>query len=124
MQVRMKKARALAVFTVSYAGIRLKIRVLPHAKAVYTEYTEGCSWRMRAALPEGFFEAAGARARYTGTIVLAGNADLQDVVPHEVFHAVLYKMKTVSTDDDEQAAYAIGMLSARITKKVNRAIRR
>lgn len=116
-------SRALAVFTVSYAGVRLKVRVLPSAKAVYTEYSNGAQWRARANLPMGFFLAT-PNTKFTGVVVLAGNMPLEEVVPHEVFHAVMYKRKVVHAEDDEPAAYTIGVLTARILRKVNSIIDR
>lgn len=115
--------RALCVFFVSYAGIRLKVRVLPHAKDVYAEMTGGAKWRMRAEIPEGFFQAVHLRARYSGLIVLAGNSRLTETVPHEVTHAVLHKYKSISAENDEPAAYAIGILTARILAKIHKRIK-
>lgn len=117
------KVKALKVFYVSYSNIRLKVRILPHSRDVFTEYSGGKKWRMRDELPQGFFEATtNPYAKYLGTIVIAGNSDLNDVVPHEVFHAVLCKMRQVHTDNDEVAAYAIGVLTSRILKKAKRSI--
>ncbi len=115
--------RALTVFTVSYAGIRLRVRVLPTAKAVYAEYSGGAKWRARANLPMGFFLAT-PNTKFTGVVVLAGNMPLEEVVPHEVFHAVMWKRKVVHSEDDEPAAYAIGILTARILRKLNSIIER
>jgi hypothetical protein len=111
--------RALNVFYVRYSSMRLRVRVLPHAKDVYTEYADGAKWRMRAELHEGFFQpTVSPLAKYMGTIVLAGNANLDEIIPHEVFHAVMHWKKEVNTDDDEAAAYAIGKLTARIHRKI------
>ncbi len=115
------KAAALMVFAVSYGGIRLRVRVLPHAKDVYTECTGAKKWRARAELPRAFFRPAVA-GKYTGTIVLAGNDDLAEIVPHEVTHAVLHKMRLVETHDDEAFALAVGVLSARIARKIKRGV--
>jgi hypothetical protein len=111
---------ALMVFTVSYAGIRLKVRVLPHAKDVYKECTGAKKWRMRAELPEGFFQAPARPGKYTGTIVVAGNCNIAEIVPHEVVHAVIHKLRSVETDNDEAFALAVGILSARIARKIER----
>jgi hypothetical protein len=114
-------AKAILVFTVNYAGIRLNVRVLPSAQDVYTEYSGGAKWRMRAELPMGFFLET-PNTKFTGTVVLAGNCQLEEVVPHEVFHAVMYKRKIVVCTDDEPAAYAIGILTSRILRKVKKLI--
>jgi len=117
------KAKALMVFTVSHAGIRLRVRVLPHAKDVYIECTGARKWRARAELPRAFFaESLRPRGKYTGTVVIAGNDDLDELIPHEVFHAVMFKFGTVHSDDDEAAATAIGLLSARIARKIKAGI--
>jgi hypothetical protein len=112
------KAAALMVFTVGYAGIRLKVRVLPHAKDVYMECTGAKKWRMRAELPRAFFRPSIRSKKYTGTVVFAGNDRLAEIVPHEVTHAVLHKMGCVDSRDDEAFATAVGMLSARILRKI------
>ena len=110
--------RALRVFVVSYRGVRLRIRAVPHSKDVYTELT-GAKWRKRADLPRGFFlPYTAANAKCLGLIVLAANEDLEEIIPHEVTHAVLYKMKQVHTDDDENFALTVGILSKKIHDKL------
>jgi hypothetical protein len=95
------------------------VRVLPHAKNVYSEQANGAMWRARAELPMGFFiETSSHLAKYFGTIVLAANSNLNEIVPHEVFHAVLCWKKEVNTDDDEAAAYAVGKLTSRILRRI------
>ena len=113
--------KALMVFAVSYGGIRIKVRVLPHAKDVYEACT-GAKWRTRAELPRAFFRPAARSGKYTGTIVLAGNDDIAEIVPHEVTHAVLHKMGSVDSDNDEAFALAVGILSSRIAKKIWRGV--
>jgi len=111
--------RAIRVFTVSYKGIHLKVRVMPHAKDVYREFNGGARYLLREELPEGFFNPFEAHnSKYVGEVVLAGNADLTETVPHEVFHAVVYFYKTVGCIDDEPAAYAMGKLTSRILAKI------
>jgi len=111
--------RAIRVFTVSYKGIRLKVRVMPHAKDVYREFNGGARYLLREELPEGFFNPFDApNAKYLGEIVLAGNSNLDITVPHEVFHAVMYYFKSVDTSDDEPGAYAVGELTGKILKQL------
>ena len=111
--------RAIRVFTVSYKSIRLKVRVMPHFKDVYLDMSGGVKWRMNKELPAGFFNPTKSPlAKYTGEVVLAGNSNLNVVVPHEVFHAVLHHFKTVNTEDDEPAAYAVGELTAKILRQL------
>lgn len=111
------------VFTVCYAGIRLKVRVLPHARDVYTECTGVKKWRTRAKLPRAFFRPMARPGKYTSTIVLAGNNELNEIIPHEVIHAVLHKMGSVERANDEALATAVGLLSARISRKISKLIK-
>lgn len=110
--------RALKIFTVAYRGIRLKVRVLPSAADVHHEYTDGK--RLRSGLQvRGFFQPTSSpKAQHTGTIVLPVSGQLEEYIPHEVTHAVLHKMRLVSSSDDESMAYAVGVLSARISRKI------
>ena len=106
------KVRALKVFKVQYKGIKLHVRVLRHAKDVYAEMTGGVKWRKgNAAIPEGFFLGNCQPCKHTGMIVVAGNSELNETVPHEVVHAVLWRMESVHTKDDEPFAYAVGALT-------------
>lgn len=115
-------SKAIAKFLVSYAGVRLKVRIMPSAQDVYTEYS-GAKWRMRAELPMGLFVPATC-GKFTGTIIVAGNCRVEEIVPHEVVHAVLWKMGGVHTTDDEPFAYAVGILTSRILRKINKTIER
>jgi len=112
--------RALKVFDVSYKGIKLHVRVLPHAKDVMREFRSGgTKWKLgKGKMSEGFFSGNCLPARYTGTVVVAGNAELNEVVPHEVVHAVLWKMEQVNTIDDEPFAYAVGALTRLILDQI------
>ena len=117
------KTKALMVFTVSYAGFRLRVRVLPHAKDVYIECTGAQKWRARAELPRAFFRPpARPGGKYTGTIVIAGNDDIAELIPHEVTHAVLHKVGGVHRSDDESFATSVGVLSSRIARKISRGL--
>lgn len=116
-------AKALRIFTVSYNGIRLRIRIMPHTRDVYSVYREGSKWRMNQDLVRAFFRAYSApNSKFLGEIVLAGNEKLTEIISHEVVHAVLYKFKTVHTDTDESFATTIGILTDRIYNKVKRNI--
>lgn len=117
----MMKKRALLVFTVSHAGIKINVRVLPHIKDVDMEFTGLSKSRLRAGMPRAFFQPSSSK-KIVGTIVLAGNDDLYEIVPHEVVHAVLHRKGTVHSVDDEAAATAIGLLTSRIIKKIKRRV--
>lgn len=114
----MARARALHVFQVAAAGVRLRVRVLPHVVDVDAEYREG---RRRALgkVVHGYFHPAPHGHRVVGTVAipLAGS-DLREVVPHEVSHAVIYHLLGVSARDDEGAANAIGLLCKAIFSKL------
>jgi len=111
---------ALMVFTVSHAGIRLKVRLLPTVRDVHREYTGG----KRAGggkIVHAFFQPSTAPNRKTlGTVVLPSNGRLAELIPHEVTHAWLDKSGSVHCTDDEACATAIGLLSARIARRISR----
>jgi hypothetical protein len=85
---------------------------------VHHEYTEG-KRRRDGKIVHGFFApTVSPAAKYTGTIVLPINGQMEELVPHEVTHAVLHKMRSVHHTDDESLAMAVGVLSARIARKI------
>lgn len=115
------KRAALKVFTVSYGGIRIKVRLLPTIRDVHREYTEG-KRRRDGKIVHAFFEPMRSpAAKYTGTMVLPLDGDLDELVPHEVVHAVMDKIGGVHFTEDETFAAAVGVLSARIARKIGAA---
>lgn len=109
---------ALMVFCVSFAGIRLKVRLLPTTRDVHREFSEGSS-RLELGKVHAFFAPNYApNRRFLGTVVLPSNGRLAELIPHEVTHAVMNKMGGVHCTDDEALATAIGVLSARIARKI------
>jgi len=113
--------KSVGVFTVAHGRIRLKIRLLPTVADVHREFVSTTGVRMRKGnVVNAFFVPAGAKAKHTGSIVLPLNGRLAELIPHEVTHAVLDKMGGVLCSDDEACATAIGMLSARIVRKIGR----
>ena len=117
------KARALMVFAVCHNGIRIRVRLLPSASDVHSEYIAGYK-RMRGGLHvHAFFSPTShAAAHHLGTIVLPSNGRLEELIPHEVTHAVMHKFGGVHCSDDEALATAIGILSARIARKIARGV--
>lgn len=110
--------RALTTFTVSHGGIRLQVRLLATVAEVDAEYSKGRRRRVDQVV-HGYFQPRHSRyARHHGVIVLGLDACLDEIVPHEVAHAVIHAARGVSANDDEAAATAIGMLSARIFSRV------
>lgn len=90
---------------------------MPGPVDLFKKLTGKKRWTVRSELIVGYFQPS-AKGKFTGTIVLAGNYDLFDTIPHEVFHAVMHAKQTVHANDDESAATAIGILSSRIHRKI------
>lgn len=69
--------------------------------------------------PPGYFNPYEAHnSNLTGEIVLAGNADLYETIPHEVFHAVLWRFGALYSEDDEGQALMLGKLCSAIHKRI------
>lgn len=114
----MARARALLVFHVAAADMRLRVRVLPNVADVDAEYRQGRRRSDRTVI-HGYFQPAAPGARVVGTVAvpLAGT-NLREIVPHEVSHAVIHHLQGVSARDDESAATAIGLLCAAIFSRL------
>lgn len=109
---------ALKIFTVSYRGIRIKVRLLPTVADVHREYTEGKRLRNGTTVHAFFAPMYSPAAKCTGTVVLPMDGKLEELIPHEVTHAVLHKVRVCVAGDDEGFATAVGILSARITRRI------
>lgn len=112
------KRAALKIFTVNYGGIRIKVRLLPTVRDVHREYTEGKRLRNGTAVHAFFAPKCSPSAKYTGTIVLPLDGRLEELIPHEVVHAVMSTIGGVHCSEDEALATAVGVLSARIARKI------
>lgn len=109
-------------FTVRYGAIRVKVKLLPTVDDVHRSYTGGSNVPRRsgANVVHGFF-ATGVPADYAGTIVLPmQGANLLEIVPHEVAHAVIHHLNGVLSHDDEPCSTAIGCISAGIFKQLRK----
>lgn len=115
------KARALATFTVRHGTLRLKVRVLPTTRDVHREYIKGGKQRANGKHVHAFFQPT-ATANHIGTVVLPSNGRLAELIPHEVAHAVIHALGGVLSHDDEACCTAVGVLSARITRKIKSAV--
>lgn len=114
---------ALKIFFVSHGGIRIKVRALPTMRDLKREYevqyVDGMSLRRAGRIIEAFFAPTRRTdARHIGTIVLPLDGNLHDLIPHEVTHAVMHKLRFAHCADDEALANAVGVLSAKIARKI------
>jgi hypothetical protein len=111
--------RAIATFTVAAKGIRLRVRLLPSISDVHVT-CPGSRPRRDGLYTPAFFLPANPEAKHTGTVVFGLDGRLEELVPHEVSHAVVHHYKGVHVDDDERAATAIGLLTAAIHTRMRR----
>lgn len=110
---------AIKVFTVSHGGIRIRVRLLATIEEVHREHQSTARQLRNGKTVFAFFlPAASPSAKYIGTIVLPLEGKMEELVPHEVTHAVLHKAGGVLASDDEPFCTAVGMLSARIAHQV------
>lgn len=109
--------KALALFSVSYGGCRVRVRILPTRCDVEREFREGRRRRDGLAVHAFFTETKRPDAKHVGTIVLPGDRPLFELIPHEVVHAVICRFGDVSNDDDERFATTVGMLTAGIHRR-------
>lgn len=111
--------KALKLFTVTHGRIRLKVRVLPTIRDVHREFKAGFAWRRTGLMVNAFFAPTNSpQAKHIGTIVLPADGRMEELIPHEVTHAVMSKLGSAHHTDDEALATAVGVLSARISRKV------
>ena len=107
--------RAVAVFTVGLRGLKLRVRVLPTVADVDAECRRHEGRRQRGTPKARAFFAPSIRlCSVAGTIVLPADGRLDELVPHEVVHAVMYRIGGVHCSDDERLATDVGLLSAKI----------
>ena len=110
----------MTVFSVAHKGIRLKVTLLRSVAEVDARYRDGRTHRAGELIHAFFQPTMSPAAQYHGTIVLPLDGHLDELVPHEVAHAVIHCMRGVSANDDECAATAIGTLSAKIFSEVRK----
>lgn len=114
---------AIKIFTCCYGGIRIKVRVLPTIEDVHREYTKGKRMRNGKTVHAFFAPMYSQSAKYTGTMVLPMNGRLEELIPHETVHAVMGTMGAVHCSEDENLSTAVGILSARISRKLSALLR-
>jgi hypothetical protein len=110
----------MTVFSVAHKGIRLKVTLLRNVAEVDARYRDGRMHRAGELIHAFFQPTISPVAQHQGTIVLPLDGSLDELVPHEVAHAVIHCMRGVSANDDECAATAIGVLSAKIFNEVRK----
>lgn len=117
----MKPARAVAVFTVGLRGRKLRVRVVPTEDDVDAECRryEGRRSASARTMTNAYFQPP-CDKKSAGTIVLPANGRLTELVPHEVVHAVLYRVGGVDTLSDESFATDVGRICARILRQIAR----
>lgn len=120
----MIESKALFTFTVSCGIHRLRVIVFPTVKAVHNAYARTYPLDARDVWKDGrqvrgfFYPAKATTKGHAGTIVLPLIGRLNEVIPHEVFHAVINFHGTVNEKDDEAEATAVGVFSAKILEKI------
>jgi hypothetical protein len=105
-------------FTVDHKHIRLQVVVLPSVADVDARYRKGRRRRDGQDIHAFFLPTNACRALHHGKVVLPADGNLDELVPHEVTHAVIHCLRGVSASDDEFAATAVGMLCAQIFKRI------
>jgi hypothetical protein len=109
-------------FYVQHGKIRLRVKLLPTVADVHRAYTgDKKSPRIaRGDLVHGFFEGS-VDAKYVGTVALPmQGANLLEIVPHEITHAVIHHLNGVLSHDDEPCSTAIGCLCASTFKQLRK----
>lgn len=107
-----------STFDVHYAGIRIKIKLLPTIRDVHRAYRHGPKLIVGHTV-HAFYAPAKRKCKFDGTIVLPADENLIELVAHEVVHAVMWRIGTwVHCNDDEKLADAVGVLTARILARI------
>jgi hypothetical protein len=111
-------------FTVSHGGIRLRVSLRPTVRDVHRAYQachNGAGRRDGMQVHAFFYPTLSLSAKHVGGVVLPeSGGELNELVPHEVAHAVIHAHGGVLPHDDEDTATAIGVLTARIFRRINR----
>jgi len=112
--------RALAVFTVSLRGRKLRVRLLASEAAVDVECRRYEGGRRAGRFVTRAFFMPPLTSATAGAIVLPGNGPLNELIPHEVVHAVMHRVGGVHCTDDEPLATDVGLVTARIFREIKR----
>lgn len=115
---------AATTFTVRHGAIRIRVTLRDSVREVhkaYQAFNGGTRLRNGKIVFAFFWPTQSSTAKHVGGIVLPmAGGNLNELVPHEVAHAVICHYGGVLPHDDEAAATAIGTLSARIFRRIKR----
>jgi len=113
--------KALLAFGLRMGEFRVHVRLLPTIDDVESAYFGAAkkAARLRSNRVHGFFAYPPRSSKTPGTIFLAADSDLLDIVPHEVSHAVVRYTRAVRPGKDEKAAALIGAVSSRILRRIS-----
>lgn len=113
---------ATKTFTVSHGSISLRVRVLETIKDVHRAYQSSPGGRARTGkgkfIPAFFLGTK--NGKHTGTIFFPRDGRLQELVPHEVAHAVIHAFNGVLSHDDEDCCTAIGALCEKVFRGIKK----
>lgn len=115
---------AATTFTVRHGSIRLKVTLRESVREVHKAYQachSGTRLRNGKVVFAFFWPTLSTTAKHVGGVVLPmAGGNLNELIPHEVAHAVISHYGGVLPHDDEAAATAIGTLSARIFRRLKK----
>jgi hypothetical protein len=118
----MKTDKAKMVFYVGYKGLTYRVRLMENIEAVSREYKathhDPAARNMHVC---AFFSPSVRKCSHViGTLVFPLTGQLEELIPHEVFHGVLHHFRSVHRFEDEPFAEILGKLSAKIYKKIRK----
>jgi hypothetical protein len=105
-------------FTASHGRIRIKVKLLPTVDDVHRMHQKTAKRSCDGRTVVAFFLPAQRVTRYIGTVVLPLDGKLNELVPHEVTHAVIHALNGVLSHDDEACCTAVGRISASIFRRI------
>ena len=116
---------AATTFTVRHGSIRLKVTLRETVEDVHRAYKAnscpGTRFSAGQCVHAFFAPTASTTAKHVGIVILPQRGGrLDELVPHEVTHAVIHAQGGVLPRDDEACATAVGLLCARIFRRLRK----